>query len=85
MPTGPSLTPYGRKLRSRYAQTASRHGCKATETVQAARAYKAEVLAEHVRCALDTWPPLSDEERETLAALLYPPATRHDGGLGTPA
>ncbi|HEY3691955.1 MAG TPA: hypothetical protein VGL46_16945 [Pseudonocardiaceae bacterium] len=85
MPTGPSLTPYGRKLRSRYAQTANRHGRKAPETMEAARTYRAEKLAEHVRHVLATEPALTNDERQALAALLCSPVDRHDGEVSTPA
>jgi hypothetical protein len=32
-----------------------------------------EVLMAHVRANVEQWPPLSDEQRGTLGALLHPP------------
>lgn len=40
------------------------------ELIEARRALRAEVLAEHVRAVVAQAPPLTDEQRERIAALL---------------
>jgi hypothetical protein len=42
-----------------------------------------ESLMAHVRANVERWPPLSDEQRETLGALLHSSATRAAGRCGT--
>lgn len=79
MPTGPILSSAGRKLKARRAGLTRHRGPDHIETVEAARDYRAEVLAEHVRKVVDAAPPLTAEQRDKIAALLRGPVTRHDG------
>lgn len=46
--------------------------------LDAARDLAAERLAEHVRRVVDTFPPLTDEQRNQIAALLRPTAVGGD-------
>lgn len=78
MPTGPALSSAGRNLRAKCAILARHRGPDAPETIEAGRDYRAEVLAEHVRKVVDTFPPLTAEQRDRIAALLRAPATSGD-------
>jgi hypothetical protein len=75
MPTGPVLSPAGRKLKAKRAGLTRHRGPDHADTVEAARDYRAEVLAEHVRKVVDAAPPLTAEQRDRIAALLRAPAT----------
>lgn len=44
------------------------------ELVDARRNLRAERLADHIRRQVDDWPPLTNEQRARLAALLRPSA-----------
>jgi hypothetical protein len=50
---------------------------------EATRDLAAERLAEHVRAVVDTFPPLTPEQRDRIAALLREVPTDHDGGAVT--
>ena len=76
MPKGPALSTDGRKFRGKHAVLTRHRGPGAPETVEAARDYRAEVLAEHVRKVVDGWPPLTAEQRDKIAALLRPRSGR---------
>jgi len=65
-----SLTPLGIQLRSRAGGLTRRRGRDDPETIAAVRAYRTEVLAEHVRRTLATPPSLTEEQRSELADIL---------------
>ena len=54
------------------------------QITQARRDLAAERLAEHVRAVVDTFPPLSAEQRDRIAALLCPSPPNCGGGDGAP-
>ncbi|PZS15339.1 MAG: hypothetical protein DLM60_17515 [Pseudonocardiales bacterium] len=82
MPTGPVLSAAGRKLKAKRAGLTRHRGPDHAETVEAERDYRAEVLAEHVRKVVDSFPPLTSTQRDKIATLLGGPATRSES---TPA
>lgn len=57
----------------------SRHNPDDPQT-EARRDLRALTLEEYVRRMVDDWPPLSDEQRTRIAALLRPPAQADSGG-----
>jgi len=67
-----------RIARSHYGTAASRASRRPDDPTAAAtaeeahRTYKAAELADHIRRLVDTAPPLTDEQRSRLAALLLP-------------
>lgn len=79
MSKGPPLSPDGRKFRGKHAVLTRHRGPDAPETIEAARDYRAEVLAEHVRKVVDAAPPLTAEQRDRIAALLRAPASQCGG------
>lgn len=81
MPTGPALSPAGRNLRAKRAILTRHRGPDAPETIQAERDYRAEVLAEHVRKVVDSFPPLTAAQRDRIAALLCAPTSSGDRKL----
>jgi len=81
MPTGPVLSPTGRTLKARRAGYTRHRGPDAPETIEAERDYRAEVLAEHVRRVVDSFPPLSAEQRDKIAALLRAPASDREASV----
>lgn len=74
------LTPQRSKARSDLANAAakvSRHPddpSAAEALIAARRDYYATALADHIRKVVDAAPPLTDEQRDRLAALLRVPA-----------
>lgn len=75
MPTGPTLSPTGRRLRAKYA-ILTRHRPDAPETAEAARDYRAERLAAAIRREVDASPPLTAEQIEKLRGLLPAPCAQ---------
>jgi hypothetical protein len=67
-----ALNPAQRKLRAQIAAKTRHRGPEHPETAEAHREYRAEGLAEHVRRVVDTFPPLTAEQRDKIAALLRP-------------
>jgi len=58
-----------RKKRARLA-AGTRHHPNAPETIELARDFKAERLAEYVQRVVDSAPPLTQTQRDKLALLL---------------
>lgn len=67
--------------RARVASLTRSRAADDPELVAARRNLKAERMADFIRRQLDTWPPLTIEQRESVAALLRPTA----GGAGDAA
>lgn len=68
----PPMSPERRRLRARIAR-ASRGDQASTENpAELRRELKAVNAAEYIRRLVDTAPPLTDEERRRLAAILTP-------------
>lgn len=58
------------KARGTYAILARHHGRDDPRTVTAETELRAANLAEGIRKAINTWPPLTAEQRDRLAGLL---------------
>lgn len=74
MPKSSALPPAVRKFRGKHAVLTPSPW--SPETVEAARDYRAEVLAEHVRKVVGDAPPLTAEQRDRF--------TRSSGNLDAP-
>jgi hypothetical protein len=68
MPALPS--PTVARTRARYAALIRHRPPDDPAVTAAARDHRAEVLAEHVRRIVDTFPPLTAAQRDRIAALL---------------
>lgn len=93
-----STTPEFRRRQAQLAANARHHPDRASDDGQLVTAASRErklrdVLGnppdgttwlDHVRHMVDGWPPLTDDQRDTLALLLSPPAStaRAGGGAG---
>lgn len=66
MPANGSTAP----LRSLHARSAAARRWNSADKDELARDYAAEKLADYIRRTVDAAPPLSDSQRERLAALL---------------
>jgi hypothetical protein len=69
-----------RRLRARVAQAARCHPDQPELVADDRRALKARVAEQYVRDLVDTWPPLTDNQRGRLAALLT--GAREEAGDG---
>ena len=63
------MKPTARRTRARVAAL-TRHRPNDPETVELTREFKAERLADHIRQVVDGTPPLTDAQRNRLAALI---------------
>lgn len=73
------ISPKSRAARSRLAGSARATGPDSPQTADARRDYHAARLADYIRDTLAKAPPLTDEQRATLAELLSP--VRCAGGV----
>jgi hypothetical protein len=64
------LTEEGRRLRARAAALTRHHPDQPELADDTRRQLKADNAEQYVRQLVDTWPPLTDEQRGRLAALL---------------
>ena len=60
-------------VRGRLAVTSRHHGPQAEPTLTARRDLEAAKLADHIKRVVDAAPPLTNEQRTELAALLHTP------------
>lgn len=61
-----------RSIRQRHNQLVRHHGADAAVVTEARRDLRAANLADHIRRVVNEAPPLTDEQRARLAALLRP-------------
>jgi hypothetical protein len=66
--------PAYRSRRARLAATSRHHPDRPELTVDDRRYFKAAAAERYVRELVDTFPPLTDQQRARLAALLHPGA-----------
>lgn len=65
-----AISPESRQHRARLAQKTRKLGPDSAETLDARRDYAAARLEDHVRQTVASAPPLTDEQRSRIAALL---------------
>ena len=71
-------SPARRKAVSAISNTVRHHGPNDPRLPELRRDLRAAELAEHVRRIVDTFPPLTDEQRNQIAALLRSPSQGAD-------
>ncbi|MFC0530574.1 hypothetical protein [Phytohabitans kaempferiae] len=63
-------------MRARLAAMATPHDGDSPRVAELRAILRDEALMPHVTANVETWPPLSEEQRETLSALLQRSANR---------
>jgi hypothetical protein len=63
-------SPAARKTRSILANAAKTHGSDSIESQEAKRAHRVQVLADHIAAVVASAPPITDDQRSILRALL---------------
>jgi hypothetical protein len=69
-------------MRARLAAMAAPRSSDSPDVAALRAILRDEALMAHVTANVEQWPPLSDEQRETLAALLHRAAKRPTQRLG---
>jgi hypothetical protein len=74
------ISAVGRERRARIAAIRRHHPDRPELVVDDQRALKVDVLEQHLRALVNTFPPLTAEQRTRLALLLHGPAAEGGGG-----
>jgi hypothetical protein len=67
------LTPEGRRRRARAAALARHHPDQPEVAAEDRRALKEAAIERHIKALVDTFPPLTAEQKSRLAVLLLTP------------